>query len=263
LKKPNFESTVSVDETLSNDWKIKCTKLDWIWAWSIKNQIKPLKNNNISTGRWLKKGFLISFEILFQNKTKKGKTNYFQCLKNCQDYIILEPTFTCRKISNLFKKRKEKKLLPQEPHNRILIKWLNTIFSTKLISVFKRRYNWRLDFLSNSYFFDTYSIEKFWDQASGDPHQRVKCENGGKIWSWFDHFGFPKVRSQNLSMEHVSKKYEFDRKSNLQVYRLLKTKISLVNRMAFSCYSKILLWAYKHNSFLTFYAEYCSIHFKS
>lgn len=47
-----FESTVSASrfqpmiskvqlETLTNDWKIKCIKIDWIWACSLKTQIKP------------------------------------------------------------------------------------------------------------------------------------------------------------------------------------------------------------------------------
>ena len=42
-------------------------------------------------------------------------------------------------------------------------------------------------------------------------------------------------------MEYVSKKYEIDKKSNLQDYWFLKTEISLIDRMAFSCYMGNLL----------------------
>ena len=43
-------------------------------------------------------------------------------------------------------------------------------------------------------------------------------------------------------MEYVSKKYEIDKKSNLQVHWFLETEISLIDRMAFSCYMRNLLW---------------------
>ena len=106
----------------------------------------------------------------------------------------------------------------------------------------KNQYNWRLDFLSISYFFDTYSIEKFCNQAIGKKHLSNECQ----IWTLFSHWtlwcGCPEAWLQNFSMKYVSKKYEFDKKSNLQVHWLLETEISFIDRMAFSYYIKILLW---------------------
>ena len=90
-------------------------------------------------------------------------------------------------------------------------------------------------------FFDTYFIKRFCNQASGEPHQRVWCENRVQIWPWFDKCVFPEAWSQNFSMEYVSKKYEIDKKSNLQVHWFLETEISLIDRMAFSCYLRNLL----------------------
>ena len=90
-------------------------------------------------------------------------------------------------------------------------------------------------------FFDTYFIEKFCDQASEKPH----LSNQDQIGVLFSHLtlwcGSPEAWLQNFSMKYVSKKYEFRKKSNLQVHWLLETEISFIDRMAFSYFVRILL----------------------
>ena len=117
--------------------------------------------------------------------------------------------------------------------------------------------------MSISYFFDTYSIEKFCNQASGKTH----LSNQGQIWTLFSHqtlwCGSPEAWLQNFSMKYVSKKYEFDKKSNLQVHWLLETEISFIDRMAFSYYIRILLCMRSTSSLEIFQLVNNFTHFKS
>jgi len=75
-----FESSVSARfqlmiskvqlETLTNDWKIKCIKIDWIWACSLKTQINPTLSRFPNTKFFNK---LNCFDEKRYNPTTRGK----------------------------------------------------------------------------------------------------------------------------------------------------------------------------------------------
>ena len=67
-----------------------------------------------------------------------------------------------------------------------------------------------------------YSIEKFYDQGSGKLNQRVYYENRVQI--------LPSLVAFLRLL--ISTKYEFDRKSKVQVLWLLKTEITFMDKMA-------------------------------
>ena len=75
------------------------------------------------------------------------------------------------------------------------------------------------------------------------PHESLTCQIKIKLGPFFTFnplvwLSWIRIFQWNM----CQKKYEFDRKFNLKVHRLLKTEISFIDKMVFSYYVRILLW---------------------
>ena len=66
-------------------------------------------------------------------------------------------------------------------------------------------------------------------------NDKVRIPEKYRIWTILPGFhkcNFPEAWLQNISMDYVSQKYAFDRKSNFQMLWLLKTEMSFINEVA-------------------------------